>query len=116
MSMLDLSPVLTDPVLLDTFEVRRRFQTLNNYGESKISIESHPGVAGVIFPEGLNDLTRRSEAEVTTKSIVVITRFALRGESETVDGLEYQPDVVFWRGNSYLIVRVEDYSNVSRGF
>ena len=117
MSMLDVSDALTDPYTQDIFIVHRRTQIVDNYGESKISIEKIPLVRGVVFPEGLNDLARRPEAQINAKTLVFITRFALRGESKDSNtNSQYHPDLVEWRTNLFLVVRVEDWSNFARGF
>ena len=51
------------------------------------------------------------------KTIVVITRFALRGESNDVtDDKGYQPDTVRWNGSYFLVTHVEDYGNFASGF
>lgn len=116
MAMLDVSAALANPYTLDSFSVLRRQQTVNNYGEMKIDVVTTPNVRGVVYPESLNDMYRRGEAQTQTKTIVVITRFSLRGESETVDRVEYQPDIIQWNGDNFLVIRVEDYSRFARGF
>lgn len=116
MAMLDVSAALSNPYTLDSFSVLRRKQVVNNFGQVKTNVERTDNVLGVVFPEGLNDLARRAEAQTNTKSIVIITRFGLRGESETVDGCEFQPDIVKWNGSNFLVVRLEDYSRYARGY
>ena len=37
------------------------------------------------------------------KTITVITRFALRGDSETA-GTDYAPDIVHWQGDNFVVV------------
>jgi hypothetical protein len=116
MPSLDVSITLTNPQTLDTFDVQRRTQIVNSFGESKISVELNARVRGVVYPEGLDSLSRRPEAQTQAKSIVVITRFPLRGESETVDSVNYQPDIILWHGDSFLVVRLEDWGSYARGF
>src|SRR5271154_1593343 len=114
---LDVSIALTNPLTLDTFALLRRKQVMNQFGETSMSIERIPVVRGVVYPEGLNELSRRAETQTNNKSIVVITRFAIRAESQSAnDGAQYQPDIIVWRGDNFLVVRVEDYSNYARGF
>jgi len=117
MPMLDVSVALTNPYTQDSFDVHRKQEIVNSYGESCIELQLIQGVKGVVFPEGSNDLARRPEAELTTKTLVIITRFALRGESnDSNTNGSYQPDTVFWRGTYYIVSRVEDYSNFAAGF
>lgn len=115
--MMDISVALTNPYTLDYFTLHRYQQFLNNFGENRPFVFMTENVPGVIYPEGDNDLKRRPEAQVQAKSIVVITKFALRGESEQgFYGVNYQPDIVKWRGNHFLVNRVEDYSDFGPGF
>jgi hypothetical protein len=116
MPMLDVAVALTNPYTLDSVNVYRRKQQINNFGEGKTQVTLLTGVPGVVYPASKNDLDRREDAQRNAKSIVILSRFAMRGESETIDGVSYQPDIVVWRGGHFLIVTVEDYSNWARGF
>jgi hypothetical protein len=116
MPMLDVSVALTNPYTLDTVVVLRRKQGVNNFGETKTEVSIIENVKAIVFPASKNDLDREPDAQINAKSIVLISRFALRGESETVDGVSYQPDVVQWRGDQFLVVTVEDYSAYGNGF
>jgi hypothetical protein len=114
--MLDVSAALTNPYTLSTCTVWRRKQIVNNFGEGKQQVEVLQNVQAIIYPASNNKLERRAEAQVNLNSIVLLTRFSLRGESETVDKWQYQPDVIFWKGNPFLVVDVNDYSNFALGF
>jgi len=116
MPMMDLSVALTNPYTLDTCIVLRRQQVVNNFGEGKMTINRIPNVRGVIYPDGQEGLTREAARQVNAKTIVIITRFALRGESETTDQVQFQPDVIEWNGNQFLVTDVKDYSNFAKGF
>jgi hypothetical protein len=114
---IDVSAVLGNPMFLDTFTVLRRKQIVNQFGEATMSVRCFTGVRGVVQPEGLNDLSRRPEAQTNAKTLVIYTRFAIRGESKdaNVDS-EFQPDQVVWYGNTFVVVRVEDWSKYARGY
>jgi hypothetical protein len=115
--MIDVSDVLCDPMMGDEFSVLRRTEFVNQYGESKVSVECIDCLFGIIAPEGTNDLYRRPEAQLQTKSITVTTRFALRGPSKSPDtGKSYQPDIVRFRGSHFVVLHLEDASNFARGF
>lgn len=119
MPLLDLSRVLVNPLLTDTFTVNRRTQAVNNYGEASTTTVATPDVGGVVFPSDENDLRRLPDMDVQAKAITVITTFALRGESETGSGggeVQFKPDVVVWNGNNFIVRVVEDYSNYGAGF
>ena len=117
MAMMDMTVALTNPYTQTAFDVLRRKQITNNFGEAKKEIEIVPGVRGVLYPEGSNDLDRKSDAQLQTKTITVLTMFAMRGESESANsGGKFQPDVIRWNANHFLVKRVEDYSKYARGF
>lgn len=115
MPLLDMSIVLNDPQLIDSFSVIRRTETVNNFGVSTIASVTIPDLYGPIYPSNENDLARFPDLQVQTKAITVITRFALRGEAET-SGTEFQPDVVVWGGDNFVVRRIEDWSKYALGF
>jgi hypothetical protein len=53
--------------------------------------------------------------QITGKALTVITQYRLRGESEST-GTEFQPDLVVWHGDSFLVKHVEDWSAFGPGF
>lgn len=111
---IDVSIALTNPYTLDYFTVHRTKEIINQFGESHPEVLFINCVPGVVYPKGANRLMRRPEAEVQAKTIEVITRFALRGESEC-QGTSFQPDVVKWNGSHFLVTEVEDYANFASG-
>lgn len=115
MAMLDVSIALTNPYTLDCFNLLRRKQNVNQSGGSRFEAVKFLGVPGIIYPEGLADLSRRAEVQFENKSIVVISIFPMRGASEDADD-QYQPDIIIWNGDNFLVKRVEDYSRFARGY
>jgi hypothetical protein len=115
MAMLDLSAVLSSPMLTDTFTVNRRTQTVGNNGRASTTVQAFTGVVGVVYPSDDNELKRYPDLQVQGDTITVITRFALRGESQ-ISGTNFQPDLVIWNGRSYLVRVVNDYGNFGGGF
>lgn len=114
-----LFPALTNPMMLDSFTVNRRQQSVNNFGESSTAVTPTTNVRGVVYPSDENDLRRLADIGYQAKAITVITRFALRGASETGSGageVQYQPDVVVWNGDSFIVRLIEDMSNYGPGF
>ena len=115
MPLIDMSDVLTDPMFLDSFTVNRRTQSVDNTGYGSTSAQAFPGVNGVVYPSEENELRRYPDLSIQSKSLTVITQLALRGESETA-GTEFQPDIVVWNGDNFLVRKLEDYSNYAAGF
>lgn len=111
MALLDVSEILTDPDLIDSFNVRRRAETVDIHGRSTVSETLFPGVQGVVTAISPSDLDRRDDYEAMSRSISVVCRFRLH--SETTGN---QPDIVVWRGSNYLVKHVDPYPQFGRGF
>jgi hypothetical protein len=116
MPQLDVSLALTNPYTLDTFSVLRRADTSNSFGEATLSTTTFNNVRGVVYPEGDNRLQRLRDIQLQAKAICVITRFALRGSSKDGTGQNFQPDIVVWNGNNFIVELVDDYSQYAAGF
>ncbi len=116
MPALDVSEVLNDPDIAgDAFTVLRRTQTVNNYGEGGVATQTLPAF-GSVQPTGDNSLVREEAYQVQANSITVYTTFPLRGPGKDAQGNSYQPDVVVWQGNHYLVKVVNDWSSFGTGF
>jgi galactose-6-phosphate isomerase len=123
MPLVNVSMALMSPMLSDTFAVIRRQQAVGTNGRASFVATVIPNLGGVVYPSNKNDLERFPNLQVTAKTITVITRFALRSESETQPGygetgspIDYAPDIVQWNGDSFLVSAVEDWSNFGPGF
>jgi hypothetical protein len=116
MPMLDVSVALTNPYTLDTFTVTRRTEVVDGFGLSQVTPASIPGLYGVVYPSNEEDLKRFPDLQIQSKALTVITRFALRGEAEAANNTEFQPDIVVWGGNNFLVRALDDYSQYAAGF
>ena len=116
MALINVSAALTSPMLVSGFTVNRRTQTIGNNGRAIAATTAIPNVYGTIYPSTKNDLERFPDLQVTGKCISVISRFALRSEAETVDGTEYSPDIIVWKGSNFLVKALEDWSSYGPGF
>lgn len=110
-AFLDVSEVLLDPTLVDSFTVRRRAETVNEFGESTMSIVVIPNVIGVITSYFDNSLNRLDDREFMKRELSVVTRFRLQGPSPG-----FQPDTILWNGNEFLVKKVEPYTSFGFGF
>lgn len=115
MPIIDVTDVLLDPVVAaEQFLVIRRTELVNNYGESKLTVEEIMA-AGAIQPSGDNALQREDDSQTQTKSMTVITTFRLRGVSKDADGNQFQPDIIRWAGNDYIVASMKDYVSFGGG-
>lgn len=115
MPLLDLRVVLTNPMLLDTFSVTRRAETVSNSGESQIASVLFKNVRGIVTPIE-SKLKRDEDSDRVSKGITIETNFFLRGITKDNVSQDYKPDIVSWSGNSYLVSGVEDWSRYAAGF
>jgi hypothetical protein len=137
MSLIDVTDVLFDPLVAgQIFSVVRRQETVNDSGEGVQSQEVIESVVGAIFPVGENSLIREVAAQSQARTIEVVTTFRLRPASVTPAvstsgppppqfpgtlpgppaGVTWQPDLVYWNGDYFLVSTVEEYTQYGRGF
>ena len=107
--------VLSSPILLDTFSVMRRIETVNSSGESVLSVSATTGIYGVVKAIG-DRLDRRTDEETSKKDLRVFTKFALRGSTRDGVVTNYKPDLVYWHGNNFIVVDVRDWGAYGVGY
>lgn len=109
MSGLDLSDAF-DEEFLESFSVTRQVETLV-LGRSQISETVIAPVFGTICIAGPNDLKRLPEGTSFTSGISVVTQTKLQGAV-----LGYQPDLIEWNGEQFLVVHVDKYGHFGAGW
>lgn len=107
--------VLSSPMLVDTFNVIRRNETVNNSGESVLGLTATIGVYGVVKPIG-DRLDRKADADSDQKDLRIFTKFALRGSARDGVPTNWKPDLVFWQGNNFIVVNVRDWGRYGVGY
>lgn len=120
MSFIDLTDVLLDPEIAgQTFTVIRRREVVNESGQGVPGTppEIIKNVVGQISPVGDNSLLREVAFQTQGQTIQVITQYRLRGATaEPTTGAQFQPDLVFWRGDYFVVSTVNDFSQYGNGF
>lgn len=118
MPMIDIGTALTSLMFVDVFQVIRRTETVNDYGESTIVTQTIFPVYGSVQAASNNDLKRLPEEQHMGKNISIVTKFPLQG---VVTGM--QPDIIQWPMNndganadSFVIAYLDDYSQFAAGF
>ena len=111
MPFLDVSDIVLDPDFADTFSVIRRAQVMGTNGVATTSETTFPNIIGVVTMSSPNDLERRDDYQMMTRSITVVCKFQLQG---VVTG--YQPDIILWRGQRHLVKHVSPYPHFGQGF
>ena len=105
-----MSDALLEPMFQDSFGIERRAVSTNQYGETAMKIESLVSF-GVVDITGSQELDRGEDQEHARKTIEIVTRFNLRPAS-----VGFEPDLVIWHGDRYLVTRVDDYSGYGLGW
>lgn len=108
---LDVSFMLSDPMLSDLITVTRRADTVDQKGREQVRVEQvSPNISAVITQEPPDLLHRTPEDEMVPRKIFGATSFAVRGASSGK-----QPDIITWAGSDYLVIQVLPYSRFGGG-
>lgn len=107
---LDVSFILDDPAFDDTFDIKRRPETLVD-GRMVAGEVWYNNLHGVITQQDPASLMRMEEGVTVPRRIMVITRFRVYGASQG-----YQPDVIYWNGTAYYVESVLPYTRYGAGF
>jgi len=116
-SSLDVSDLLSDPDVAGVgFSVIRRKETVGNNGRPTLTTTQTDNLSGAVYPSGDNSLTREEAFSTQTNSITVVTKFRLRGAGKDANGDTYQPDIVLYAGDHFLVRVVNDFTKFGAGF
>lgn len=118
MPFISVTEVILDPDVAGTsFEVKRRQEVVNNFGESTTPLGPVwlPAV-GSITPVGDNSLIREDAFASQADAVLVITTFALRGVGKDEQDNVFQPDIIRWEGQEYTVMVVNQYGTAGDGF
>ena len=110
MAFLNVSSVLLDPDFCDSLVCRRRQQAMSATGRA-IMEEMLLPFSGVVTAISPSDLDRQEDYSIMSRSISVVTKFRAQGET-----VGYQPDVLVWRGNNFVVKHVDPYPQFGEGF
>lgn len=142
MSFIDVTDVILDPMVAgQTFSVVRRREYINDFGEQQLVAVQVTGVVGQVSPTGDNSLVRDAAFSSQQQTVRVITAYRLRGASRSPgsappltwdDGINwdltgftwdqgvgaatFQPDLVLWHGDYYIVQSINDYTPYGAGF
>lgn len=110
MALLDVSEILTDPDFVDTFTVVRRTEGVSEKGRAILTLEGF-AASGVVTAAGPNDLRRLPDAQLQDRTLSIVSRFQFFGAS-----VGYQPDLIQWRNDLYIVSVLDLYPQFGRGF
>jgi hypothetical protein len=107
---LDVSDAYIDPSTADRFTVIRRAETINGNGRSELITSTIPNLIGAVYPTGDNSLVRTEDYQISRKTLTVVTSFRLQ-----LSAPGYQPDIVVWNGDNFIVRALQDYSGFGSG-
>lgn len=109
MADLDVSDIILDPDFSQPIVIQRnRISTVNGIG---LSEPYQLQAVAVVVPAGSIELNRLPDAEMVKGRVHIYTQFPLTSGD---DGLT--ADIVLWRGRSYTVSAVDDYTQFGVGF
>lgn len=116
MADLDVSDAINDSNLSSSFDVIRRKENISDKGRMSTDDQRICDVEGVVCEAGPNDLERLDDQQRMGRHISVVTQFALRGPARGRSDDRYQPDLIFWQGDYYVIHQLDPYPQYGSGF
>jgi len=122
MPWLDVSEIVEDPDLADTFNVIQRPETIDPAtGRSSTGRVENLDVAGVVTMQDPAQLMRRDDSDSAPRLIFVASTFVFRSASKSADGQPYKGDIIVWPqpgepgSAEYTVIKVYPYSRYGAG-
>lgn len=118
MPALDVSDLILDPDFCEVLTIYRREQVMDSLGRATVTpVLIAPAPYGVVEPQDDQPLQRGPEQQNLPQLLEVHTQFRLRSASlDPATSKLYQPDVIVWNGDQFLVNRVINWSKYGRGF
>lgn len=121
MPLLDVSDLLSDPDLCEPLTIIRREQKINDLGravllQTTISPAPYGSIQSKDTAIGGNQLERQPEGQYRAAAFDVYTQFALRGPAVDGCGQDWQPDVIMFNGDPYVVTLINDYTHFGAGY
>lgn len=118
---IDVGDIILDGTVSgEEFMVIRRREIVGQTGFRTNTVERFTSF-GSITPTGDNSMVRDEAYAAQNKSIRVITKFLLRGPAKDTPPsgapvTRYDADIVVWKGDSFIVKTLDDYSQFGGGF
>lgn len=111
MPELDVTEILSDPDLADTFSVVRRTETVGSNGRPTLTEVTTDNVVGVVTPGDPGNLTRTDDSAMASNLITISTTFRLRAL-----GAGFQADVILYDGMRYTVKAMKRWQRFGAGW
>lgn len=111
MPLIDTSELLVDPDFVEPVTVLRRMQLVSEQGRVSTQNQSFMNVIACVQPQSDEPMVRGTDSQLLPALISVHTKFRLRGISPN-----FQPDIVIWNGNQFVVNKVFNWSHFGLGY
>lgn len=116
MPLIDVTDVLSSLDIADqAFSIVRRSETVNSFGEGVLATTVIPAM-GAVQPLGDNSVLRTEQSTTTANGITVWTTTPIFNVGRDINGVKYQPDLILWEGNHFLVKVLNPWSDFGAGF
>lgn len=117
MARLDVSDVINDPDFQSSFTVTSTTRTIGPNGRPILpnTVTGPTAAVGVVIP-GKSSLRRLDDGSRIEAFIDIWTQYPLTAGTKANDTTSRAADIITWRGRSYTVAMVEDYSDFGAGF
>lgn len=110
------SEVLNDGIVAATsFVVLRRRSWTDNNGLQRNTVRRVRAI-GSVTPSGDGSVDRQDAEQSQNKTLEVITQFFLRAVTSDANDAQWQPDLVLWQQDTFIVWSLDDYSQFGKGF
>ena len=114
MPMLDVSDAILDPIFCQQLNITRREQITDNNGNVTVTTTTLTPI-GVVTIDAPSPLVQVPDYALAKNAIVVHCTIQLY-DSVLTSGTPYQPDLVNYNGNQYIVTKAYNWSQYGRGF
>ncbi len=117
MPTIDVTDVLVSlGISAQEFSILRRQETVNVHGETVLQEVAMGPIIGAVQPLGERSLLREEAFSTQKNGITVWSNFRLNGVTRESNGVTYQPDLIYWLGDYYIVRGQDDWSDFGAGF
>lgn len=113
---LDFTDVLLSIEFLDDFGVTATTRSMNARGIEVDLVAPQVTAQGIVTPAKDSRLARLPDGSRLAATLDIYTQFPLTNGFKSDDTASRAADIVTWRGRTYTVMAVEDYSHFGQGF
>lgn len=114
--MLDVTDVLLDQDLGTEFISVIQRPIVMVKGRATVPNPVRTDSVAAVVNSGVSELMRAQDQQNMPNKVSVHTLFRLTGPAKDATNAQFQPDIIVWRGDFYVVTSLDDYSKYGAGF